>query len=192
MDANFAYILNGRGVALTNIGQSGQHNIDRKKIEKPIECFDKSLEYVPSLITPLHNKGYALDTIGEYEQAIKHFDKALEKEPGHLDSLVYKGYSYGNLNNYDEAIKCFEEAILHYEKNSIVKDQNYADAYRYKGYSLLFTLSSSEDHFCILENFKKATEIDPTSIYGWNSLGHALVAMGKYDEAIRYSIKHWR
>jgi tetratricopeptide (TPR) repeat protein len=43
-----------------------------------MRCFDKAIEIDPGFAYAWYNKGYALSSLGRYEEAIECFDKAIE------------------------------------------------------------------------------------------------------------------
>jgi tetratricopeptide (TPR) repeat protein len=197
IDSKFAYALNGKGIALANIGSHLDGKEKEEKFNDAIKYFEKALEPESGvknpiqLITPLQNKGDVLDSLAqyhdsqmEYEEAIQCFDMCLKRQREFVCALVSKGRSLGCQRKYDEAKGCFNEAIQFYIAHHADKEPCFAHAYRYKAYTMLMTAEKIEQLSEALSYFEKATQIDPDSEHSWNSWGYALTSMGEFEKAV--------
>lgn len=118
-----------------------------------------------------NNRGKALDSLGNYQQAIEDFSKAIEIRP--LSAIAYtnRGNSYNSLGNYQQAIEDFSKAI---EINP-----RYALAYYNRG-----------NVYAKLGNYQQAIINYDASIkysqftLAYNNRGNAYRMLGKYQNAI--------
>jgi tetratricopeptide (TPR) repeat protein len=187
IDPNFAYALNGKGIALANLAfRLKSKEKQEKQFCEALERFEDALDRINSLKTPRQNKGDVLDSLKEYDKAIKCFEEILKEEPDFKCALVSMGRSLGCQKKYDEARKCFDEAIQYYTKNHADKEPCFANAYRYKGYTLLITAKTTEQLSEAIHCYEQATKIDPDSEYAWNSRGYALTSIGDFEQAVKY------
>ena len=60
----------------------------------------------------LMEKGAALKSSGQYEEAINYYDKVLAIDPNNVDVLTDKGLALHNLGNYNESIGYYDKALL--------------------------------------------------------------------------------
>ena len=57
------------------------------------------------------NKGIALGSLGQLDDAIKCCNKALELNPDDANPYINKGVALGSLGQFDDAIKCYNKAL---------------------------------------------------------------------------------
>jgi tetratricopeptide (TPR) repeat protein len=119
------------------------------------------------------NKGFALSSLGKYDEAIKAYDEAIRLDPN-LDGAWYnKGLAIYYQGKYADAIKCYDEAIR--------LNPNYADAWNNKGGALYNQDKYDEAIKC----YDEAIRLNPNCADAWNNKGLALYYQGKYADAIK-------
>ncbi|MCX6673110.1 MAG: tetratricopeptide repeat protein [Methanothrix sp.] len=119
------------------------------------------------------NKGFALSSLGWYDEALQAYDRAIEIDPNFAEAWNNKGTTLHKQDKYDEAIKAYDEAIR--------LDPEYVDAWYNKGNSLVDQGEYDE----AIKAYDEAIRLDPKFAYAWNNKGSALGVQGKYDEAIK-------
>jgi tetratricopeptide (TPR) repeat protein len=97
----------------------------------------------------LNKKGWALHTLGRYNEAIQFYDRALKINPNYADTWNYKGISFYNLKKYDEAIQAYDRAIR--------INPNYAYAWNNKG-CVFHTLGRYNE---AIQFYDRALKINP-------------------------------
>ena len=110
-----------------------------------------------------------------YGQAITHFKKAVELRPDFSGAYNNLGTVYLILGEWDRAINCFRNAL----RNSVYATPHFAHnnlgfAYYKKGE---FTKS--------VENYLKATQVQPSFSRAFHNLGITYEAMNELDKAIK-------
>jgi tetratricopeptide (TPR) repeat protein len=118
------------------------------------------------------NKGFALESMGRYEEAIKAYDEVIRRDPEYAPAWNNKGVSLNKQGKYDYAINRFDEAIR--------LDPNFADAWYNKGISL-GQLGRYDEEIIACD---KAIQLDPNLAEAWANKGYALGQLGRYDEEI--------
>jgi tetratricopeptide (TPR) repeat protein len=203
---NECYPWYNKGVVLSVLAFSHVENYSFWK--KAIDCFDTATRINPAFALAWRNKGYALGSLGKYEEAIKCFDEAIALEPNSADAWRNKSFATGKIpGRVQDAKECFSEAIKRdpeialtynsygYFLNSLAEyeeamrcfdvaleiNPDFALAWRNKGFSLL-SLNLAEK---AIECVDKSIKIEPKNPYGWNYKGYAFFDLGKYQEAIR-------
>ena len=58
-----------------------------------------------------NNKGFALASLGQYEEALKAYDKAIELKPDFSVAWNNKAFSFSSLGRYEEALNAYDKAI---------------------------------------------------------------------------------
>ena len=119
------------------------------------------------------NKGFALSSLGRYDEALQAYDRAIEIDPSLAAAWNNKGLALYDLGKYYEAIKAYDEAIRLYP--------NFADAWSNKG----ITLIKQGKHDEAIKAYDEAIRLDPNHVDTWYNIGWALDDQGKYDEAIK-------
>ena len=61
--------------------------------------------------TILLDKGKALVSLGEFDEAVTCYDRATEIDPNNVDAWNSKGSAFSDLGRYDEAIKSYDRVI---------------------------------------------------------------------------------
>jgi tetratricopeptide (TPR) repeat protein len=120
------------------------------------------------------NKGFALNSLGKYDEGIIAYDEAIRLNPYYAAAWNNKGIALDNQGKHDESIKAYDEAIR--------LDPNDADARNNKGTTLGRDLGNYDE--AILA-FDEAIRLDPNHVKAWSNKGIALVGQGNYEEALR-------
>ncbi|MCX6677431.1 MAG: tetratricopeptide repeat protein [Methanothrix sp.] len=120
------------------------------------------------------NKGFALNSLGKYDEAIQAYEEAIRLGPNYAKAWNNKGIALDNQGKHGEAIKAYDEAIR--------LDPNDADAWNNKGTTLGRDLGKYDE---AIQVFDEAIRLNPNHVKAWSNKGIALAGQGKYDEAIQ-------
>ena len=105
LDPDDLYALSGKGSVL--VLQDNQ---------KGMEYIDKAIELYPNISTAYYLKGWALDALGEYDNAIVYYKKALEFDPTDTYALNNIGWIYAQQGKNEDA-KLYFEKVLEIDPN---------------------------------------------------------------------------
>ncbi|HVP93769.1 MAG TPA: IPT/TIG domain-containing protein [Methanoregulaceae archaeon] len=108
-DREYVYALRVKCYCLINQGLTNQ-----EKFHDAINALDRYIELEPEKSRGWINKGYALFSLGRYEESDQYFQKYLEVEPRdsprRIDVLNYRGFAAYKGNNLEKADQFFEQA----------------------------------------------------------------------------------
>jgi tetratricopeptide (TPR) repeat protein len=108
-DREYVYALRVKCYCLINQGV-----INREKFNDAIDALNRYIELEPEQPRGWINKGYALFSLGEYEESDKYFQKYLEvvpsDSPRRIDALNYRGFAAYKGDNLEKADQFFEQA----------------------------------------------------------------------------------
>jgi len=119
------------------------------------------------------NKGFALFSLGKYEESVRAYDKVIELKPDYADAWNNKGLALKKQGKYDDAIKAYDDAIR--------LDPKAADAWNNKGNAH----NSQGKHDEAIKALDEAIKINPQYADAWYNKGLALYDQSKYSEAIK-------
>ncbi|WP_371219722.1 tetratricopeptide repeat protein [Orientia tsutsugamushi] len=91
------------------------------KLLEAIENYDQA-KYRPDLANAYNNKGTALCTLEQYQDAIENFDLAIKYKPDFALAYVNKGAALKELGRHQEAMESCELAVKY----------DYDDEYAYQ------------------------------------------------------------
>ena len=89
------------------------------KLNEAIRYYDDILSIVPTHLSSLNNKGYALSKLKQFHLAIKCYDQALELFPEDLSVLVNKISSLRKLGKLSDALSICDDILRQYPKYNI-------------------------------------------------------------------------
>ena len=135
---------------------------------------EKAYEANPNDVYFLNNKGYSLESIGEYEEAVKYYEKANKIDPLFSPAWFGKGCALRKLHRFMEAIECFDNAS---RNNSNLMAQCYGN----KSLCLL-NLDQVEE---ALSEIDKATKKGPNLPEAWLNRASIESLLGMKKESIR-------
>jgi tetratricopeptide (TPR) repeat protein len=152
--------------------EDGQAEVDTElsKLHDQIKEMDSGEEYWKIL----HERGFALSRIGQYEEAIKYYDKALDIVPHNEEILSNKGVTLFTLGRLDEAKVCFSTAIK--------ATPTYEKAWNNLGVVMRSEGKLKEALRC----YNMSIKANPMYKNAWYNKGFILEDMGRLEEAIRY------
>jgi tetratricopeptide (TPR) repeat protein len=128
-----------------------------------------------------HNMGYALETLGRYEEAVDYYENAVKLAPMLAPAYVSAGRAYFNLGDYGLAEERFKQAIklLPFDP----------EAYFQLGY----TYYSDYDLLRAIDALEQSVGVDPTyvSIYpaganAWGLLGMSYYRRQNYERTVEF------
>ena len=102
--------------------KKGCDYLEKKELEKALNCFNKALELNPEYSYAWHKKGLIFEKQKNYLDAIKCYDRALESDPSNIFNWndILKADMYYKSKKYDEAVKCYDRALAIEAKNKTV------------------------------------------------------------------------
>ena len=138
------------------INRKGAELGDKKNYTEASEQFEKSAKiYDVQSAKYYHNKGWAYELKGRYDDAFKCYSKAVERNPVQADSLERLGYHYFKNKDYIKAVELGEKAVQINPKLPYIKSW-LPEAYRLK------LLGAAEKN--IEEEKKTLEEANPESV----------------------------
>jgi tetratricopeptide (TPR) repeat protein len=136
--------------------------------------FGSVLQLDPDGVRAHQIAGEILAAQGKNEEAEREYRKALEKRPGLTAVLL----ALGDLSRSDGQY----EAALEWYGKAAVRDPNNYDAVYGAGASLWFLKRTAEAE----KQFRRALEIEPSSVAAKLALGDSLLGLGKAELALQY------
>jgi len=119
------------------------------------------------------NKGFALSSLGKYEDAILAYEKAIQIDPQLVEAWNNKGIALGDLGRHEDAIEAYEKAIK--------LDAGFSAAWYNKGLALDAMGRSAE----AIKAYDRVLKSDPRNAQAWINKANALNILGRYDEALQ-------
>lgn len=145
------------------------------KREEAIEKWKKALSVNPSFDKPLAGLAWAYFAKREYGEATMYFEKMIESDENSWNGWNGLANCYWRLENKKKAIAAYDKTI------EIMPDKmwGYANKANYLWQALKDTTGAT---FL----YQKGAEVTPDGIEKFMSLSAAYMAMGKYDEMMKY------
>jgi tetratricopeptide (TPR) repeat protein len=112
----------------------------------------------------------------EKEVAIREFEEALRLEPTHYWSMIKLGQAFNELG---EGPADFAAAVAVYI-GCIMKRPDYAPAYRYRARAHSYLKQYEKS----VQDYTKATALDPTDVQSWNGRGAAYIGLQQHEKAL--------
>lgn len=147
----------------------GKTYLNKRKFEKAMKYFDKSLKINPNYYKSWNSKAVVFFRLNMYNEALSCYNRALAIKPDYVLSILNKSnLCMSNLCNYEEAVKCYDQ-LLQMDKNALkegIKGTIFdypniiADIWNKRGWAL-FNL---EKHKEAIESYRKSLEINPTDL----------------------------
>jgi tetratricopeptide (TPR) repeat protein len=131
----------------------------------------KSVETTSAI---LHNDA------GRYDLAIEKANEALAKNPDDPEAHFQLGIAYSKLDSVGMAFEHFTQAKTIDPKRDKMVDDNIQSNYA-RHYNQALNLQKEQDLAPAAEEFKRATEADPTQSKGFYMLGRMYQTMGEDD-----------
>jgi len=147
-----------------------QVDTEISKLQEQLEGMDEEAEYWEVL----HEKGFALSRIGQYDEAIYFYDKALQLNPDNEEILSNKGVALFNLDQPEEAKMCFAQALK--------LRPTYEKAWNNLGVVMRAEGKLPEALRC----YNQAIKANPFYKNAWYNKGFILEDMGELEEALKY------
>jgi tetratricopeptide (TPR) repeat protein len=152
--------------------EQGLSEVDNEisKLQEQIQDMDGEAEYWEIL----HEKGFALSRIGQYDEAIYYYDKALQLNEDNEEILSNKGVALFNLDRREEAKNCFAKALK--------MRPSYEKAWNNLGVVMRAEGKLPEALRC----YNQAIKANPFYKNAWYNKGFILEDMGELEEALKY------
>jgi tetratricopeptide (TPR) repeat protein len=174
----------------------GKYLVEKGKIDKAIEYYQKSIEIRPKHATAIYNLGNAFYMQGQTEKAIEYLKRATELESDFAAAYYSLGNAYKKRSEVDEAILNYQKAIEinpdfylpHFNLANTLKDCGQTDkaAYHYREtiriksdhgkahYQLAMMIKSGKTIKETIEHLEKAEQLLPDSPLVKNELAWIL------------------
>lgn len=82
-----------------------------KRYDQALAAFNEGIERSKYKVSIYHNKGWLLNSLGNFRQSIICFEKAIELEADRVESIFSLGDSYFHLGDKNKAKKYFQRAL---------------------------------------------------------------------------------
>lgn len=153
--------------ALNNLG-----NVFRiqRKLEEALPAYDRALALRPDFPEAHNNLGNTLRDLGRQDQAMNAYRQALKLRPGYIEACHNLGRLFHERGWLDDAEACFRKILA--------IDPKYIEVY----HDLCALLNQRGNLDEALGYCQKALAMRPDPA-AYNSLGNALRALGKVDDA---------
>ena len=132
----------------------------------------RGIQLDPTLADSHLNLGIALWNLGRLAEAEAAFRETLRLNPGHVYALGYLAQVLIEYSRFEDARRCQEQILALQPTDAL--------AHR----ALAMSEFRTGDTAASLERFRHAVGLDPDYAEGWTSLGWALRALGRFDEAV--------
>ena len=107
----------------------------------------------------------------EWERVINVSNKAI-KDVGSVGGFYFRGLSFLSLGEYEKASNNFSVVLNNHSESAII--------YQLRG----LATALEEKHYCAIEDFNKALELDSTLIVSRINLGNLYVIFNEYEKAL--------
>ena len=193
IDPKDARSWSGKGFVLS---QMAMVTANRSKYNKSLQAYDKAIEVADKDTTVLaeawYGKGYALNLMGNSDEAIKAHDKAIELNQSYAEAWVGKATALSRMGTYDEALLAYDRVFEIY-----TSDEQRVFDYPYLWYSKARALEklgreeeatqaydkSVEDADKIIVMVSSGREFYMNLSEAWQWKGQLLTALGRDSEA---------
>ncbi len=183
----------GKGFVLS---QMAMVTANRSKYNESLQAYDKAIEVADKDTTVLaeawYGKGYALNLMGNSDEAIKAHDKAIELNQSYAEAWVGKATALSRIGEYDEALLAYDRVFEIY-----TSDEQRLFDYPYLWHSKARALEklgleeeaaqaydkSVEDADKIIVMVSSGQEFYMNLSEAWQWKGYLLTAMGRDSEA---------
>ena len=150
------------------------------KIDRAIDCFDKSIEIDVNYFVAYINKANLLSELEDYQSAISLLTSALEINPDSFEAKFNLGNCHFKLNQNKEAINFYKEALLINDKIEEIHI-NIGNAY--------LELKMIDE---AIESFGLAKKLNPDNKDLSFYLGNIDFHKGNLKKQMKFMRKHWR
>lgn len=214
-DADRAVDL-GPALKAQTLANLGLLHLQQGYLEDAEEAFRESLSLVPDDATAWTNLGLTYRRLGRHDEALDAFGRAYELDPsdaavinnlalGHLDAqnwqsaaeLLQEGVSkhpedaslWLNLGMAQRGLEHLDDAVASFRRAIELDTGNASGTAATASTHLAVTLLQAGDHAGAMEAARRALELDPESVEGWNYLGLAQQSAGDVASA-QQSLRH--
>lgn len=146
--------------------------MNKKKLNKELDNYNKLLEINPHDATLYRNRGNILENLGRRKEALDSYDKALEINSNDDTAYFCKGSLLAILGRLEEALDNYKKALEINPNDKFI--------YQLKG-NVLGDLGRLEEE---LTSYDKALEINPNDEFTYQLKGNVLSDMGRLEEAL--------
>ncbi len=166
------FVAYGKNLAAWAYNARGEKLLDAGNADEAGKDFEIAVEYDPSQIKYLHNRGFVLASQGELDKAIADFTKVLAENPEHAKARFNRGEAYFVTNDLDKAKVDYTAAIRLDDKNP--------SAYNARGF--VFYLQG--DYKAAFNDYNQALRINNRHVGALTNRGDAYADTGQYDAAL--------
>ncbi|MDF9797144.1 tetratricopeptide (TPR) repeat protein [Catalinimonas alkaloidigena] len=83
---------------------------EQGEYKKAIEQYNEYLEYQPTHVESMYNRGRAYEELGEFKKSLASYEEALEVDPKNVNALMSIGKYHFRNENYQDAAFYFDKA----------------------------------------------------------------------------------
>ncbi len=147
----------------------GLHN--RGRLADAVLLYDNVIRRDPDIALAHSNRGAALSSLREFEEALRSFDRAVELQPDYAEA-------HNNKASVLVYLKRLDEAVLSYDRAIAIKP-HYAEAH-YNRANALKDLKRLDD---ALRGYDRAIALKPDFAEAYCNRGNALKDLQRWEEA---------
>jgi tetratricopeptide (TPR) repeat protein len=147
--------------------QQGRAAFERGEPQRALECYARILQYDPSNVAALNNRGLLLGHLGQIEAALGCFRQALLIDPDDVVALVNGGIALAHLGHSDQALDLYARAIA--------IDAQHLEAWMCRAQALQLLHRPAE----AVECFNTALQIDPRNIDAYLNLARLFESLNR-------------
>lgn len=159
---------NIRSKKFINLHEKAIQKIGLNQITEAISLLDEALNIQPNSAEAHHNRGMALEKIGEFEDALTSYRLAIEHKPDSAETYNNAGNVLRELGSLNSAIEYFDKAIL--------LKPNYPEAFNNLGW----TKYCMREYVRSIECYEKALSLDPNLHSARFNLSLSNLMLGDY------------
>lgn len=131
-----------------------------------------SLKLNPNQPEALNNRGYALQNLGQHEEALACYDQALKLNPSYAGACYNRGNVLQDMGRYDDAVVSYRQALT-------IRPAH-VDTWINLGKACKLLERYEEARSC----YQQAITLSPNNAIAHNNLGNAFNALNQHEDAL--------
>ena len=151
----------------------GLVHMDARRYESAQKDLTEAIRLDPTVETAHYNRGLVHYSMRKYEAALKDYSRTIEINRYNAGAFIQRGLVYSDMKRVDAALKDFETSAT--IRPSAVAYNNIGVVHRNK-----------KNFRLAVDNFIKATRLDPKYFLAWENLGELYLTSKQYEDSISH------